>query len=63
MTTFDYKDFPVMDCFSGVEPTYEHRVYNTGDEIWLMGEQVVAIRTHDGIEWSVQDSSLRIPTP
>lgn len=63
-TMTDYRHFPVLDSqsrFNLTEPQYEHRIYNTGDEVWLLGDQVVALRTHDGIEWSIQEPSLRSP--
>ena len=64
-TMTDYSQFPVLDYqyrFYMNDPQYEHRMYNTGDEVWLLGKHVVAVRTHDGIEWTIQESSLRIPT-
>jgi len=63
----DYKNSSILldsqQRFQLDDPKFEHRVYNTGDQIWLLGEQVVALRTHDGIEWDISKPSLWILTP
>ena len=40
---------------------YEHRVFNTGDEVWIRIEtgKVVKFTTSDGIEWSEDQPSSR----
>ena len=53
----------IMNDFNSY-PVCEHRQYNTGDQVWLMHDDVipqtyvVALLTHDGITWSEGDDCI-----
>jgi hypothetical protein len=50
----------IMNDFNN-KSLYEHRVFNTGDEVWISIKtgKVVKLTTSDGIEWSEEQSSSR----
>lgn len=52
----EYKETCVRDYHNGAQTVHEngnliYTHYNTGDQIWFTDGKVVAIITHDGIEW------------